>query len=74
MQLIRHKSFGLKNRSPTTSMWIFINVRREANLVTHEVVKFFLPFSPPFTCNSDSLSPSVKEAWIRDILAVGSAS
>lgn len=61
------------NLANTFCLCNFSWVRHEANSVAHELAKFSMPLSLPFSCNSDSLPPSVKEAWLSDSLAFGSA-
>ena len=47
---------------------IFLWVRRDANQLAQELAKVARSLYLPFSCNLDSLPPSAKEAWTRDIL------
>jgi hypothetical protein len=38
--------------------------------VAHALAKFASHHSLFFCCNSDSLPPSVSEAWLRDVVAL----
>ena len=45
---------------------VLVWAKREANLVAHELAKFVSTLASPFSCNQDSLPPSVLETWQRD--------
>jgi ribonuclease HI len=47
---------------------VFLWVRREANQVTDTIAKVAISHHLPFCCSKDNLPPSVKEAWLRDML------
>lgn len=42
-------------------------VNREANMVAHCLAKIAAPQAMSLLCNSSNLSPSVYEAWLRDM-------
>jgi hypothetical protein len=63
--LIAHSVF----LAPSFSFCSFVWVWRNANQVAHELAKAFFSLPPLFSCNSNSLPPSVTEAWIRDSLS-----
>ena len=46
---------------------VFYWVRRDANSVMHTLAKFAPRNSCFFYCNFESLSPLMKEAWLRDV-------
>ena len=43
-------------------------VRRDANQLAHKLAKVACSMLLPFSCNLDSIPPSAKEAWSRDML------
>uniref|UniRef100_A0A2N9IU76 RNase H type-1 domain-containing protein n=1 Tax=Fagus sylvatica TaxID=28930 RepID=A0A2N9IU76_FAGSY len=45
----------------------FVWVRQSANFVVHSLAKEASAFPACFHCNNSNLSPSVHEAWIRDL-------
>uniref|UniRef100_A0A2N9GB01 Reverse transcriptase domain-containing protein n=1 Tax=Fagus sylvatica TaxID=28930 RepID=A0A2N9GB01_FAGSY len=51
----------------------FAWVKREANMVAHELAQSFSALSSVFSCNATSLPPSVFEAWKRDLLGLSLA-
>jgi hypothetical protein len=48
----------------------FCWVKREANMVAHELAKSFIPNSFPTCYFFNNLSASVQEAWSRDLLCI----
>jgi ribonuclease HI len=54
------------------SVCSFCWVRRDANGVAHSLAKFASSLNSCFSCNSSNLPPSVREAWIRDLIACSS--
>ncbi len=48
----------------------FCWVKREANMVAHELAKSFIPNSFPSCYFSNNLPASVQEAWSRDLLCI----
>ncbi len=51
---------------------IFNWAMRDANLVAHTLAKAAFSYSLPCFCSKDNLPPSVKEAWIRDLILLNS--
>uniref|UniRef100_A0A2N9HH03 Reverse transcriptase domain-containing protein n=1 Tax=Fagus sylvatica TaxID=28930 RepID=A0A2N9HH03_FAGSY len=51
----------------------FAWVKREANMVAHELAQSFSALSSVFSCNATSLPPSVFAAWKRDLLGLSLA-
>ena len=51
----------------------FAWVKREANMVAHELAQSFSALSSVFSCNATSFPPLVFEAWKRDLLGLSLA-
>jgi hypothetical protein len=51
---------------------VFNWVKRDANHVAHCVAKVAFSHCLPFCCTKDNRPPSVKEAWIRDLILLPS--
>ena len=49
---------------------VFVWIKREANMVAHELAKFVFNQSLPFSCNQSTLPTSVMEAWQRDVISL----